>query len=453
MRWFPWVTVLGLVSPAAAQTSLTIYHDGRVMVRRTIAAAVPAGSSNHRLGLGLLDPGSLFALDSGVAVMGASYDAAIDEANTLRRAIGQTLRFVVNRGSTADTISATVLGVNPERYRLSDGRVVFQRPGMALYPAELVLVEPTLSLVLRSAAARPTLRLGYFTGGASWRASYSVVLGRATAQVSGQAAIPSETLRERDAEVQLLAGSVGRDFSGKGVEGGILAERMAVMAAPPPMPAEEQQVGEAHLYTIPGRVTLEPGSVTSVALFEPATAVWERAYVVPGHLNYYGPLQQYGNEPARVSVNVWYTLKRTVRTGGGFGDVPLPAGTWRLYQGDDAGRLQLIGEAGAGHTAPGTDVRLAAGSAFDLTATRVQVSYSTRRDSLRTIATADYRVTISNAKDSVVSVEVLEERGGEWSVLQSSVPAERISSTRTRFRVRVPARGEAVLTYRVRVVW
>jgi len=215
--------------------------------------------------------------------------------------------------------------------------------------------------------------------------------------------------------------------------------------------AAEQQIGEAHLYTIPGKISLEPGVTTSVALFEPATAPWEKGFVVRGQLNYYGPLPQYGNDESQVPVEVWYTLKRQAKTP--FGDLPLPMGSYRLYEPDDAGRLQLIGEASAGHVAPGTDVRLAAGTAFDLTATRVQMSYSTRRDSLRTIATADYRVTIKSAKDSAATVDVLEERGGEWSVLSSSVPPEKLSSTRTRFRVRVPGKGEVTLTYRVRVVW
>jgi len=62
-------------------------------------------------------------------------------------------------------------------------------------------------------------------------------------------------------------------------------------------------------------------------------------------------------------------------------------------------------------------------------------------------------VTLTSAKDSATTVEVLEDRAGEWSVLSSSLPAEKVSSTRTRFRVRVPGKGEAVLTYRVRVVW
>ncbi|MEO7987796.1 MAG: DUF4139 domain-containing protein, partial [Gemmatimonadales bacterium] len=140
-----------------------------------------------------------------------------------------------------------------------------------------------------------------------------------------------------------------------------------------------------------------------------------------------------------------------------FGDRPLPGGVARLFQPDSAGRLQLVGEASMDHTPAGEDLKLSAGTAFDLTAKRVQTSYVTRRDSSkatwRTLATADYKVTLTNAGDSAVTVEVREERAGEWSVLSSSVAAEKISSTITRFRVKVPARGDAVLTYRVRAVW
>ncbi|MEO8347692.1 MAG: hypothetical protein ABI610_02180, partial [Acidobacteriota bacterium] len=86
--------------------------------------------------------------------------------------------------------------------------------------------------------------------------------------------------------------------------------------------AEEQQIGEAHLYTIPGKLSLEPGVTTAVALFEPASAPWERTYVVRGQIPYYGMLPQYGNDESTVPVEVWYTLKRTAKTP--FGDLPLP---------------------------------------------------------------------------------------------------------------------------------
>ena len=146
-----------------------------------------------------------------------------------------------------------------------------------------------------------------------------------------------------------------------------------------------------------------------------------------------------------------YTVKRPRKTD--FGDRPLPGGVARLYEPDSAGRLQLVGEAALDHTPAGEDLRLSAGTAFDITAKRVQTTYTTRRDSLRTWATADYSVTLSNATDSAVTVDVMEQRPGEWSVLSSSLPGEKLSSTVTRFRVIVPARGEKVLTYRVRVKW
>ncbi len=155
-------------------------------------------------------------------------------------------------------------------------------------------------------------------------------------------------------------------------------------------------------------------------------------------------------------MEVEYTLTRPRKTD--FGDRPLPGGIARLYQPDSTGGLQLIGEATTGHTPAGSDLKLNAGNAFDITAKRIQTSYVTRRDSTKahgvhTVATADYRVTLKNATDSAVTVLVQEERAGEWSVVSSSVPAEKVSSTITRFRVRVPATGEAALTYRIRVIW
>jgi hypothetical protein len=38
-------------------------------------------------------------------------------------------------------------------------------------------------------------------------------------------------------------------------------------------------------------------------------------------------------------------------------------------------------------------------------------------------------------------------------VVKSSVAADKLSTVRTRFRVKVPARDEAEVTYRLRIVW
>lgn len=435
----------GATLQLSAQTSVTIYNDGRVLERRVFPIPVPAGVSTHRLPVGQVDPASLFALDSGVVLTGATYDAAQDEANTLRRALGRRITFLTGgrTNGVPDTVVAEVVGADPLRLRMTDGRIVFRSPGTPVFPADLVLSDPAALVTVRSDRARPVLALGYFASGANWQAAYAITLGRGMAQVAGHAAIQAGPLRLDSAEVQLLAGSVGR------------ADRMpappvALRAMAAEAAADQQAVGEAHLYTLPGRLSLTPGLARTALLFEPAAVPVERAYVVRGQVPFYGPLPQYGDE-ATEPVAVTYTLQRRARTA--FGDAPLPAGVARLYERDAGGRPQLIGEAAVSHTAAGQNVTLEAGVAFDLTARRIQTSYATRRDSLRTQATVGYTVTLANAKDSAVTIDVLERRSGEWAVLASSVPAERLSSTVTRFRVRVPANGEATLTYRLRIVW
>jgi hypothetical protein len=387
-----------------------------------------------------------------VAITRASYDGATDEGSALRRSVGR--RVVFRLPESTDTLSAVVLGVDPLRLQLPDGRITFQPPGAAMYPAEVVVADPTAAIDLLSTRERKTLRLGYFTGGATWQASYQVTIGGRTARVAGLAVLESQGLLAENADVQLLAGSVGR--AQKAPEPPQpLARRMEEAYAMADQAAAEQRVGEFHLYTLPGKSTLRPGLTTSVALFEPAEVPYERTYEVRGLVPYWGILPQQGEE-SEAPVEVSYTLKRPHKTE--FGDRPLPGGVARIYQPDSAGRPQLVGEASVEHTPAGRDLRLAAGVAFDITARRVQTTYVTRRDStaeygIRTIATADYRVTVRNATDSAATVDVIEERAGEWSVVRSSVPADKLSTVRTRFRLKVPARGEAAVTYRLRIVW
>ena len=217
----------------------------------------------------------------------------------------------------------------------------------------------------------------------------------------------------------------------------------------------EQAVGETHVYQLPGRLTIEPAVPVATALFPRSSAPVTRELVVPGVLPWRGWIGQ-EPEPNRVPVQVWYTIKRAPKTA--FGDRPLPAGTVQLYQADSSGRVQLIGEAANDHTAPGRDLRLQSGDAFDITAERVQTDFNQeelppvrRGMPSRQRATAAYRVTIANAKATPVTVDVREVHFGTWKIVVSSVAPEKLSSTEMRFRLTVPAGGEATLTYTVQI--
>ena len=444
------------LSTASAQTSLSIYTDGRVVVRQTLPQALQRGRNALTLALEGLDPATLFSPDTAVSVVSATvrYPSAKDAA--LRAAVGQSLSFAREKG---DTVRATVVRVDPPQFRLPDGRVLLDLPGEPLFPGNVVRTAPQAQLVLQANQARQRTQIAYVTQGAAWEALYQVVLGRGQAMISGTATITPHAVRAESASIQLVAGTVRRARTPAAPPMAGIALRRAeegLMAQDAAAETQEEAVGETHVYELPGNHTLEPGVPSAVALFPRGQAPYARELVVPGAVPWRGWIGQQPGEPNRVPVQVWYVLRRP--RGSAFGDRPLPAGTVQLYEPDSAGRVQLIGEARIAHTAPARDVRVQSGDAFDLTAERVQTDYSQeqlppprRGMPSRMRVTAAYRVTITNAKTEAVTVDVRETHFGEWRVVESSIPAEKLSAAEMRFRLQVPAGGQTVLTYTVQL--
>lgn len=447
--------ILVLVStPLAAQTSLSIYRDGRVVVRRTFPQALQQGRNALTLRLEALDPATLFATDTAVSVSSATVRYPSTATDALARAMGQTLSFVRAKG---DTVRATVVRADPPQFKLPDGRLLLESPGVPLFPAELVRSTPEAQIVLDAARARPRTDIAYVTQGMTWEALYQVIVTGARCQVSGTATITAQSLRADSADVQLVAGSIQRTRNESAEESPRLAGAMMVQRqrAADLVSAREEAVGETHVYQLPGRLTIEPNVPVTTALFPRSSAPVVQELIVPGVVPWRGWIGQ-NAEPDKPPVQVWYTIKRAAKSA--FGDRPLPAGTVQLYQADSIGRLQLIGEAANDHTAPGRDLRVQSGDAFDVTAERVQTDYNQeqlppqqRGMPSRQRVTASYRVTITNAKTEAVSVDVRESHFGTWKITESSVPAEKLSSTESRFRLPVPAGGSGTLTYTVQI--
>jgi hypothetical protein len=437
--------------PAVSQTSLSIYTDGRVVVRRSLPQPLEKGRNTLTLKLDGLDPATLFSPDTGVGLVTAVLRPASERAAALESAVGQTLTFLRGKG---DTLRATVVRVSPPQYRLPDGRFLLSEPGEPVVPAEVVRTAPEATVTLEAARARPRTELAYVVdGGARWAATYQVLLAAARCQVSGSATITSQSLRADSAEVQLVAGTINRAGPEPRAYAARAVPQLAMVTADGGA-ATEQAVGETHVYDVPGRLSLVAATPVTTALFPRTSVAYAREYVVPGVMPWRGFLGQSAAEPDRVPVQVWYTLKRG--RGTTFGDRPLPGGTVTLYQADSSGRVELVGEARTDHTAPGRDLRVLSGAAFDVTAERVQTDYSQeqlaparRGVAPRQRVTAAYKVTLANAKPEAVTVDVREARFGVWRVVESSVPAEKLSATEVRFRVVVPANGDATLTYTV----
>src|SRR3954462_776936 len=91
-----WLSAVLILADASlpAQTSLSLYRDGRVVVRRTLPQALQQGRNTLTLRLDALDPATLFSTDTAVSVSSATVRYPSTSTDALVRAVGQTLSFV-----------------------------------------------------------------------------------------------------------------------------------------------------------------------------------------------------------------------------------------------------------------------------------------------------------------------------------------------------------------------
>jgi len=115
--------------------------------------------------------------------------------------------------------------------------------------------------------------------------------------------------------------------------------------------------------------------------------------------------------------------------------------------------LQFVGEDRIDHMPENETVRLKLGDAFDLTAARKQTDFKKIGGDSRYnyIYEAAFEIKLKSAKEEAVEIKVVEPISGDWEILTESHRHQKESSRAVSWLVPVAAKGETVLSYRVRV--
>jgi hypothetical protein len=130
--------------------------------------------------------------------------------------------------------------------------------------------------------------------------------------------------------------------------------------------------------------------------------------------------------------------------------MPLPKGKVRVYKADKAGSLEFVGEDRIDHTPSGETLHLALGQAFELRGKRVVQSSSEKNEH----KTETVKINLRNAKDEDVVVEVVEHQSyPTWKVESASQAWESRDASTIAFKVKVPRRGKAEVTYTYSASW
>ena len=88
------------------------------------------------------------------------------------------------------------------------------------------------------------------------------------------------------------------------------------------------------------------------------------------------------------------------------------------------------------------------GEAFDVVGERVQKEWRKIGPGLFEVA---WEISLRNHKQEAVTVDVIEPVPGDWEMLRSTLPHEKVNAFTARFQVPVAKDAEAKLEYRVRV--
>ena len=126
----------------------------------------------------------------------------------------------------------------------------------------------------------------------------------------------------------------------------------------------------------------------------------------------------------------------------------LPKGVVRVYEKDSKGGLVFVGEDRIEHTAVGQDIHLRLGEDFDITAHAKRISFK-ELDSKT--SQAEFEVSISNAKPISQVIRYSQYLPDGWKILSENVKSQKDSSNKIFWDISVPAEGNVILNFKVRV--
>src|SRR6266481_2154799 len=440
--------------------NITVYSSNLGLVRETRRLTLPSGRIALRFAdvtaqirpetvhLGSLTaPASLRILEQNY-----QYDL-LNPAKLLDKFVGKEITLVLrhyqNNTETFEPVQATLLSNNGGQVWRINGQIVINPTNISEMrfpdlPKNLVAT-PTLVWDLENRERRPqTVEASYLTAGMNWRADYVLLVNAddTKGDLQGWVTLTNGSgAGFDDARLQLVAGDVNRVSEERNYALAGAMQRKSADASD----FKEQGFFEYHLYTLQRPTSIRDNETKQVSLLEAAGFDVKKEFVLNGQRYYYTNYNNPG-QPIKEKVGVYVQFRNSQQNKLG---MPLPAGTIRLYEKDDKGNQQFIGEDKIDHTPKDEDLRVKVGDAFDIVAERKQTDYKiVVSGHLYEYA---YEIKIRNHKDSPVTVVVNEPIGGDWEMVSSTFEASKTAAFAAQFNVPVAKDGEAILSYRVRM--
>ena len=464
----PWIATLLMAAlvtgrPAAAapvsvtrddqrDVMVTIYNGNLGLVKDLREVRFPSGQSEVQFMdvAASIDPTTVHLKSltdaSGLKILEQNYEYdLLTSQKLMEKYVGRKVRLYQSDGTYHD---ATLLSTNGPIFEIN-GQIHMGQFGRLVLPSlpENLVAKPTLMWLLRNQTARPQrVEASYLTSGITWKADYVMVLnaGDTLADLTGWVTIDNKSgATYANAALKLVAGDVNRAPDGR------RDQRMMELAAKAASPASasfdfaSEGFFEYHLYTLDGRTTVKDNQTKQLSLLSSSEIPVRKELIYYGAADYYR--NAYGVPMSNQKVAVYLEVKNSKENRLG---LPLPKGKVRVYKADTSGSQQFVGEDWIDHTAKDESVKIKLGNAFDVVGERTQKEFKKLASNLYEV---EWEIALRNHKTEPQTVTVIEPVPGDWQVLSSTHPYDKVEAHTLKYQIAVPKEGATKLTYRVRV--
>ncbi|WP_233247563.1 DUF4139 domain-containing protein [Caulobacter endophyticus] len=472
------------------------FEKGLVLVSETRTVELPAGRHTLRfdgVAEGLIaQSAAIEGLPSGAVER--NYDYALLSPGTLvERSLGKPVKVVRTNRETGrqSSVEATLVqGPSGLMVQTADGvealgcsggaeRLVFDRApdGLSSKPALSAMIDVPL-------AGRYELTLTYLAIGVNWQADYVATLnpdGQTLDLLGWLTVMNSSGTSFADAPTQLVAGKLSRvpvridrarvvpvrrdcwpmDTTTQGqtammMDVGAMPAMMAPPPPPPPPPppapmmdrlvvtgakrtmAEQSDLGDYKLYTLPEPVTVAARQTKQMAFLDEKGVRYQRLYVVP-----VSPWNDYDQEAAIDAPQVVLRLENKKTEGLG---KPLPSGALSVME-TVGGLPAFAGEQAVRDVAVGEPADLMIGQGMDVRA-RPRLVQDKRAG--KTMVRRTYEVDLANNKSIPITVEIRHDPSIKFFKVISEPARHDIRQGQVAWRVTLQPGETRVFRYAVR---
>ena len=407
--------------------NLTIYNSDRTLVKDRRRVTLPPGEcalAFREVSARIRPETALLSGGPAILEQNFEYDLLTPEA-LLHKYVGREVGIVRQHPTGGEDLPerrARVLSAAEGVVLEVGGRIETRVPGRIIYPDVPANLRdrPTLGTLVANEADGPQeVELSYLSGGLSWKADYVAELAddEQSLNLNGWVTLENESgASYRNARLQLVWA-----YS---------------------LPMEEETVLEYHLYTLGRPTTINDNQQKQVALLQVRNVRARKRLLLRGGGSWYNRLAPLEDT---LSVDVQLEIENEKEQGLG---LPIPAGVVCVYKKDSREQLQFVGEARVGHTPDKGTIRLHLCKAFDVTAARRQTDFEELAGDLENDQfISSHEITVKNAKDAPVQVQVIESVPSISEIRQESVPHTKENACDVSWLLDVPAKGRTVLTY------